>query len=54
MGMGPAAGAADRGSRRLVPKREEPPNGELGSSLAKVVGEGANHCARGGRAPLQL
>src|SRR6266545_5160778 len=54
MGTAPAPGAADRRPRRLAPKRGESPDGELESTLAKVVGEGANHCARGGRAPLQL
>jgi len=54
MEIAPAAGAADRRSGWLAPKRGEPPNGEPGPTLAKVVGEGANHCARGGRAPLHL
>src|SRR6185369_4098622 len=54
MGTAPAPGAADRRPRRLALKRGESPNGELECTLAKVLGEGANHCARGGRAPLQL
>src|SRR5437667_10980224 len=54
MGTAPAPGAADWRPRRWSPKRGESEDGDPGPTLAKVVGEGANHCARGGRAPLQL
>src|SRR6185369_16315490 len=54
MGTAPAPGAADRRPRGLALKGGESPNGELECTLAKVAGEGAGHCARGGRAPFQL
>jgi len=53
VGTAPAPGAADRRPRRLAPKRGESPNGEPGPTLSEVVGEGANHRARGGRVPIQ-
>src|SRR5437867_114063 len=54
MGTAPAPRAADRRPRRLKPKRGESPNGEPDLMHGKVVGEGANYCARGERAPLQV
>ena len=54
LGSTRALACSNRCPRRLAPDRYESLNGELISTLEKVVGEGANHCTRGGRAPLQL
>jgi len=54
VGTAPAPGAVDRRPRRLVARRGESANREPDLMLAEMVGEGVNHCARGGRGPLQV
>jgi hypothetical protein len=61
--MAPAMRSEARTGFNPLPEGEGQGEGEvtrsntkcsLSHTHAKVVGEGANHCARGGRAPLQL
>jgi len=51
MGSTPAPGVASRRPRRVAGPRAESPGSESVRRAAKVTGEGANHDARGGRAP---
>jgi len=50
-GAAPAPGVASRRPRRVVGPRAESLSSEFVRAAAKVIGEGANHDARGGRAP---
>ena len=52
MGSTPAPGVASRRPRRVDGPRAESLSSEFVRAAAKVTGEGANHDARGGRAPL--
>jgi len=54
LGTAPAPGAATRRPRRVAVGRAQSLNGGSLRPLPKVVGEGATHCARGGRGPLLL
>jgi hypothetical protein len=54
LGSAPAPGAATRRPRRMAGALAESPNGGLSRRFPKVAGEGASHCARGGRGPLSL
>ena len=55
MGSTPAPGVASRRPRRVAGPLAESPSSESVRGAEKVTGEGANHDARGGRAPpLQL
>ncbi|PYK65456.1 MAG: hypothetical protein DME21_01170 [Verrucomicrobia bacterium] len=53
VGTAPAPGASDRCLAGGHQSAARSPNGEPGATLAKVVREGANHGARGGRVPIQ-
>jgi len=52
MGSTPAPGVASRRPRRVAGPRIESLSGKSVPGAEKVIGEGANHDARGGRAPL--
>jgi hypothetical protein len=52
MGTTPAPGVASRRPRRVAGPHAESLSSEFLRGAAKVTGEGANHGARGGRAPL--
>ena len=51
MGSTPAPGVASRRPRRMAGPRAESRSSEPVGVAKKVTGEGANHDARGGRAP---
>ena len=51
MGSTPAPGVASRRPRRVAGPRAESLSSESVRGAEKVTGEGANHDARGGRAP---
>jgi hypothetical protein len=53
-GTAPASGAPTRRPRRVAQTDAESLNGVSLRLPPKVAGEGANHHARGGRAPLLL
>jgi hypothetical protein len=53
MGSTPAPGVASRRLRRVAGPHAESLSSESVQSAEKVTGEGANHDARGGRAPPQ-
>jgi len=52
MGTTPAAGVSTRRPRRVASRPPESLNGESVGEAQEVIGEGASHYARGGRAPL--
>ena len=51
MGSTPAPGVASRRPRRVAGPRAESLSSESVRGAERVTGEGANHDARGGRAP---
>jgi hypothetical protein len=51
MGSTPAPGVASRRPRRVAGPRAESLSSESVQGAEQVTGEGANHDARGGRAP---
>jgi hypothetical protein len=53
MGSTPASGVASRRLRRVVGPRAESLSSQSVRRAEKMTGEGANHDARGGRAPPQ-